>query len=451
MGLLCGVLLPPPRPPPPPSSLPCITPSSAADWANYVPGPYAFKTPEYPLFFYIRALEVTAKFAARLGFSADAAYYSGLATASRSLYVKTYYDASTACFANCTYVSQLFGLTLGLVPDADVDAAWAHCMDWFGPNATKGIPEHFGGGIISLKYLYPQLTKRGLTGLGLRMHLQSDRPPGFGYWIAQNATTLWEAYDMTSTEGTASRNHIMFGASGSWYFKQLAGLDRAVDSRSWQRLAIAPPGDADTLSQLSYAQASIDTTMGLVSSSWDVSGGAYPGASCGGVEEKQNLTLTCVGGVFNRVVYASYGKPLGSCAAGFTTNSSCNAPQSAAVVSARCLGKAACTIDASSTTFGGDPCFDVVKSLAVVLAGTCKATIYSLAVTVPVGGTADVVVPTLGAADSVVIAEGASTVWAGGAFVPGTPGVISGAPAANGLAVTFAVGSGSYAFAVSTA
>ena len=179
------------------------------DWANYLPGPYAFKTPEYPLFFYIRALEITAKFATRLGFSADAARYSGLAAASRALYVKTYYDPASACFAGCTYVSQLFGLTLGLVPAGDVDKAWAVCMDWFGPNATqaKGKADHFGGGIISLKYLYPQLTERGLNGLGLRMHLQYDEPPGFGYWIANNATTLWEAYDMTSTVGGASRNH----------------------------------------------------------------------------------------------------------------------------------------------------------------------------------------------------------------------------------------------------
>ena len=129
--------------------------------------------------------------------------------ASRALYVATYYDASTACFANCTYVSQLFGLTLGLVPAGDIDKAWAVCMDWFGPNATQaqGKANHFGGGIISLKYLYPQLTVRGLTGLGLRMHLQYDEPPGFGYWIANNATTLWEAYDMTSTVGGDSRNH----------------------------------------------------------------------------------------------------------------------------------------------------------------------------------------------------------------------------------------------------
>lgn len=422
------------------------------DWANYLPGPYAFKTPEYPQYFYIRALEITAKFATRLGHASDAARYTNLATAARSLYLSTYYHADTACMANCTYVSQIFALDLGLIPEADIDRAWAHCMDWFGPNATQpqGLPDHFGGGIISLKYLYPQLTKRGLTGLGLRMHLQSDRPPGFGYWIANNATTLWEAYDMTSTVGGASRNHIMFGASGSWYYKQLAGLDRAPASRSWQQLVIAPPGDADTLSQLQYASAAIDTTMGLATVSWDVSGGAYPGAFCGEAPEKGSITATCVGGTFDDVVYASYGTPLGSCAAGFTTNASCTAVHSYDVVAAACLNKASCTLPATTAAFGNqDPCFDVVKRLAVVLKGkTCKSVAYSLASTVPVGSTATVAVPTLGAAASSTITEGAATVWTGGAFVPGTPGVTAGAAGADGTSVVFAVGSGSYNFVV---
>jgi len=251
---------------------------------------------------------------------------------------------------------------------------------------------------------------------------------------------------------TNARPAVMFGASGSWYYKQLAGLDRAPASRSWQRLVISPPGDADTLSQLSFASASIDTTMGLAASSWDVTGGAYPGASCGTVPEKGDLTLSCVGGVFNSVVFASYGDPLGSCAAGFTRNASCDAATSHDVVAAACLGKAACTVPATTAAFGGnDPCLDVVKRLSVVLAGTCKATVYALTTTVPVGGTAVVTVPCMGAAATATITEGAATVWAAGAFVAGTPGVFAGAATPDGRAVAFDVGSGTFAFAVTSA
>ena len=68
------------------------------------------------------------------------------------------------------------------------------------------------------------------------------------------------------------------------------GTDDVESKYAWQRLVIAPPGDADTLSQLSFASASIDTTMGLAASSWDVTGGAYPDAVCGAAPENGMLT-----------------------------------------------------------------------------------------------------------------------------------------------------------------
>ena len=84
------------------------------DWGNMVPGPYKFHTPEYPQFFYIQALDISAKFATRLGFADDATRYSGLAKTAREVYVSTFYNATTHCYAGCTYVSQVFALSLGL-------------------------------------------------------------------------------------------------------------------------------------------------------------------------------------------------------------------------------------------------------------------------------------------------------------------------------------------------
>lgn len=135
-----------------------------------------------------------------------------MATTARGLYKSTFFNATTNCYAACTYVSQVLALTLGLSgPQGSPEevAVWANAMDWWSANTTKGVPEHFGGGIISLKYAYPLLDAHGETGLGLKMHLQTDKAPGFGYWIETGgATTLWEAYDMTATDGGDSRNHI---------------------------------------------------------------------------------------------------------------------------------------------------------------------------------------------------------------------------------------------------
>lgn len=60
----------------------------------------------------------------------------------------------------------------------------------------------------------------------------------------------------------------MFGGSGSWYYTTLAGLQRAPGSRSWKDLVIAPPFSKGMLAQLTSANASIDSPMGVVQSAW---------------------------------------------------------------------------------------------------------------------------------------------------------------------------------------
>lgn len=57
------------------------------------------------------------------------------------------------------------------------------------------------------------------------------------------------------------------GGSGSWYYSTLAGLRRDAGSRSWKQLIIAPPAPG-AISDLTWANASIDTPMGVVGSAW---------------------------------------------------------------------------------------------------------------------------------------------------------------------------------------
>ena len=90
--------------------------------------------------------------------------------------------------------------------------------------------------------------------------------------------------------------------------------------------------------------------------------------ACGVVPENNKLQLACPdGSPITTVAFASFGTPTGKCPT--LTKGSCDAASSRAVVEAACLGKTACTIPASNDEFGGDPCFDTVKQLAVAL--TC--------------------------------------------------------------------------------
>lgn len=170
------------------------------------------------------------------------------------------------------------------------------------------------------------------------------------------------------------------------------------------------------------------------------------------LQENDYLTLTCNGGVFSKVAFASYGAPTGGCTGQNppAINATCNAPDSVAVVTAACVGKSSCKIHANTATFGGtDPCFDVVKRLLVVLEGPCGTPLYTTQATLPPNAVGTVRVPTLTIAPgSATITEGGAAVWKAGAFVPGTPGVTGAVVDPSGAnAVIFSVGSGVYDFA----
>ena len=155
----------------------------------------------------------------------------------------------------------------------------------------------------------------------------------------------------------------MFGAAGKWYYSTLAGLGRAPASRSWKNLVIAPPGPTFDGrmsvygSNVSWAAASIDTPMGLVSNAWSTLP-ASSGGLCGTAPENGEVYLSCDGGTFSAVAFASFGTPTGDCVKGFNT-SSCNAADSVAAVSAACIGKSSCTVPATNAFFNGDPCQNI--------------------------------------------------------------------------------------------
>ena len=86
---------------------------------------------------------------------------------------------------------------------------------------------------------------------------------------------------------------------------------------------------------------------------------------CGTVAEYQTLTLAAkVGYVISQIVFASYGSPVGTCGS-FQRTIGCDFLNSTKVVSSACLGKTTCSILASNTVFGQDPCRSVVKTLSV--------------------------------------------------------------------------------------
>ena len=87
----------------------------------------------------MQALAKTLAWAVRLNHPADAAKYTTLLAGAQQLYLTSYYNATSHCFADCMYVSQIFGLTLGLLPSGSAEeaAVWAHAESWFNADGAN--------------------------------------------------------------------------------------------------------------------------------------------------------------------------------------------------------------------------------------------------------------------------------------------------------------------------
>ena len=126
----------------------------------------------------VTALALQAECAARLGIASDAARYGGLLKVARQLYVSKYFHSATGCFGNCTDISQIFGLAMvanagsGLLSKAEDARAWDQALAWFGEDGK--YEGRFGGGIVSLKLLYPLLDAHGMSDLGLKVSEASE-------------------------------------------------------------------------------------------------------------------------------------------------------------------------------------------------------------------------------------------------------------------------------------
>jgi hypothetical protein len=96
-----------------------------------------------------------------------------------------------------------------------------------------------------------------------------------------------------------------------------------------------------------------------------VDGGAAASGEpvCASAKEDAAAMLSCPAGqIIDRVVFASFGDPSGSC--GRFSAGQCAATSALSVVEDLCVGRAGCTVLASNGTFG-DPCRGMAKSLAI--------------------------------------------------------------------------------------
>jgi len=322
-------------------------------------------------------------------------------------------------------------------------------------------------GILGWKFLLEVLTQNAVSDVGLQLSLQTTYP-SMGYMIQgvenmEPATTIWELWNSDSNNPSMnSRNHIMFGSIGSWMYKTLLGIMPAPADTSvprgtgYDHVTVGPDAYIVNAFGTTYASGRVTTPHGILQVQW----GILPPlvSTCVSTDSEGFTVRFDCGSTDNTITgfsYAFYGTPTGDCNNGFKKGT-CDAPNAKSIVEKACIGQSSCTFLVSNDFFGGDPCLGVEKHFDGQI--TCSKppriiTKYLLSVVVPVGTTADVLIPIVPSLkqtpQNLVISEGSANdviLWSNRMYLPGVSGVSGAVQNTMGTAVIVSVSSGSYSF-----
>ena len=117
---------------------------------------------------------------------------------------------------------------------------------------------HIRGGVVGTKWVIGVLSSNNNNDLLYKI-VDNTEFPGWGYWVDQGATTLWQTWD-----GSMSLNHIMFGSIDEWFFSALGGIKYDPENPGFQKFIINPSFN----NKLNWVKSTYTSTYGSIISNW---------------------------------------------------------------------------------------------------------------------------------------------------------------------------------------
>lgn len=193
---------------------------------------------------------LTAKMAVILGRKEDAAKYTALAGNIRTAFNTRFmengvYKDSTVTALSCVLFNDL-------VPQQYIAATLEQLH-----NQIIRKKYHADFGVLGTKYVLRVLSAHHYTIDALKM-LTDTGYAGWGHWISQGATTLWEDWP-----GELSHNHIFFGDYCAWFYSALAGIQPDENMPGFKHFFLYP-----VCNSLPSLHAEHDTRYGKIIVDW---------------------------------------------------------------------------------------------------------------------------------------------------------------------------------------
>jgi len=391
-------------------------------------------------FFYILGVQQVSELANALGKTSDAQKYSKLAKDLGPQFNSAFF--SNGKYGSNLQTSMVLPLYLDIVENKD-QTFKDLLTDLSNHNNTLTT------GILGTKYLPLVLAQNGRIDLAVTLGTNVVYP-SWGYMfnnpIETEATTLWELWDSPS-EGPSmnSRNHIMFGSVGHFFYRDLAGIQQTESSIGYKNSVIQPP-DYNVLvgSVLSSTCGKTVTPYGEISSCWTRNGGLQ----CREAIKNQAINIDCGenGGLIKKIEYIGIDMR-STCGVSHDlypeSESICNLSGVRNVLEGNCLGKRSCEIENALDLL--TECDKTGQKISVQ-ASCSAADSFQLNTVIPPNTKSEVHINKLHLSN-VVVTESGKTVWSGGKYVSGDEGVSSATDTGNGE-IVFNVDSGTYKFSL---
>jgi len=203
--------------------------------------------------YYYRLKDIMSRIASVLGKDQEAKQFSAQARQIKQAFNERFFEPETGYYADSSQTALSMALHFGLVEKEHQQEV----VD----NLVASIEKNDGNldtGILGTKFLLRALTSYGRTDTAYRVVQQRDFP-GWGYWIEQGATTLWEQWD-----GTQSRLHVFFGDVSAWFYEALAGMRPDPENPGFKHTIVKPHVPSD----LEWVEARHESPYGTISSRW---------------------------------------------------------------------------------------------------------------------------------------------------------------------------------------
>lgn len=215
-------------------------------------------------FGYQQAAQGMAQVANYLALPDDAKFYDELKDQITMALHSATYNASNAVYGCGSQGALSLALDMGAPPTQQIFTDVLENL----VDSIKNNEYHWSVGEIALPSLFRVLHDNGYDELLYTLMNQTSKP-SYGYEVLNGATSLWEAWDGTSSSGS-SMNHFMFGYGDVW-LRQLSGLQQVNSSIAWESINYSPVLAGD----LTAASASHITPRGVASASWTFESGVF--------------------------------------------------------------------------------------------------------------------------------------------------------------------------------